>query len=124
LRLLIADDYTDAAESLAMLLGAAGVETAVAFDGEAALDQATRWRPHICVLDLDMPKIDGHEIARRIREQGWPDRPLLIALTGLTTAQDVGRAMEAGFDHYILKPVEPQKLMGLIHGHLSNGSGQ
>jgi DNA-binding response OmpR family regulator len=113
-RVLIADDYVDAAESLALLLSSAGVETDVALDGEQALARANSWRPHVCVLDLQMPKVDGREIARRIREQNWGERPLLIALTGWTSARDRCGALEAGFDHYITKPVDPVVLMNLV----------
>jgi CheY-like chemotaxis protein len=114
LRLLIADDYVDAAESLAMLLSQVGAQTVVAYDGEQALVRAAQWRPHVCVLDIEMPKLDGREVARRIRMQPWAERPLLIALTGWTTAHDARRALEAGFDHYLIKPVEPLKLVRLI----------
>src|SRR5262245_4853346 len=66
-RVLIADDYADAAKSLALVLSIAGIETAIAMDGEEALAVAETWRPHICVLDLLMPKLDGIEVARCIR---------------------------------------------------------
>jgi CheY-like chemotaxis protein len=113
-RVLIADDYVDAAESLALLLSSAGVKTDIALDGEQALARANSWRPHVCVLDLQMPKVDGREIARLIREQNWSERPLLIALTGWTSARDRSSALEAGFDHYITKPVDPAVLMKLV----------
>jgi len=118
LRVLIADDYADAAESLAMLLASAGVDTEIAMDGEQALERANTWRPHICVLDLEMPKLDGREIARQIREQSWCERPLLIALTGWTAAKDQRSALDAGFDHYVTKPVEPAKLVRIIQDYL------
>jgi CheY-like chemotaxis protein len=118
LRLLIADDYVDAAESLAMLFSHSGVETEIALDGEQALARASRWRPHICVFDINMPGLNGREIARRIREQAWAERPLLIALTGLTGAHDMRDAFDAGFDHFMLKPAEPMKLVRIIQNHL------
>jgi DNA-binding response OmpR family regulator len=115
-RVLIADDYMDAAESLAMLLGAdSNFETEVALDGKAALDRANEWHPHICVLDLDMPKVDGREVARQIREQDWSERPLLIALSGWTSVRDRSGALDAGFDHYIHKPVDPSVIVTLVH---------
>jgi DNA-binding response OmpR family regulator len=96
-RVLIADDYMDAAESLALLLAAdSNFETEVALDGQAALDCANEWHPHICVLDLDMPKVDGLKLARQIREQNWSERPLLIALSGWTSVRDRTGALEAG----------------------------
>jgi len=118
LRLLIADDYADAAESLAMLFSHSGVETDIALDGEQALARAIRWRPHICVFDINMPRLNGREIARRIREQAWAERPLLIALTGLTAAHDMRDAFDAGFDHFMIKPAEPVKLVRIIQNHL------
>jgi CheY-like chemotaxis protein len=114
LRVLVADDYPDAAESLAMLFANAGHETRIAQDGEQALALAEQWHPDVCVLDLDMPKIDGCEAARRIREQEWETHPLLIAFSGWTGAEHKYSAVQAGFDHYVMKPVEPQKLMRII----------
>jgi CheY-like chemotaxis protein len=118
-RILIADDYVDAAESMAMLLSRVGIETRVAVEGEQAFTRACGWRPHVCVLDIEMPGLDGNEIARRIRAQQWPERPLLIALTGWTSAQDRRNALEAGFDHYLTKPVEPARLVRIIQTYLS-----
>lgn len=113
-RVLIADDYVDAAESLALVLSISDVHTEIALDGAQALECANSWHPHICVLDLEMPKVDGREIARRIREQNWSERPLLIALTGWTTARDRQDAFDAGFDHYITKPVDPLTIMSIV----------
>ena len=119
LRVLIADDYADSAASLAMLLSSAGVEADIALDGEQALARASHWHPHICVLDLEMPKLDGREVASRIREQAWSERPLLIALTGWTSARDHMSALDAGFDHYVTKPVEPLALVRIIQSYLT-----
>jgi DNA-binding response OmpR family regulator len=117
LRVLIADDYVDAAKSLALVLSIAGIEAEVAMDGEAALACAIRWRPQVCVLDMLMPKLDGREVARRVREQAWGERPLLIALTGRTTAEDRHSAREAGFDHYLTKPANPATLVQIIQNY-------
>jgi CheY-like chemotaxis protein len=122
LRVLIADDYDDSAQSLAMLLSNAGAQTEIAMDGAQALARASRWHPHVCVLDISMPGLDGLETARRIREQGWPDRPLLIALTGWTLPDHRRLALEAGFDHYLTKPVEALKLARIIHTHYSQSA--
>ena len=117
-RVLIADDYADTAESLAMLLASdSDLETDVVLDGEAALKRAQEWQPHVCVLDLDMPKVDGREVARQIREQEWGERSLLIALSGWTSVRDRSGALDAGFDHYIPKPVDPAVIVKLVHGH-------
>jgi DNA-binding response OmpR family regulator len=66
------------------------------------------------VLDLLMPKLDGREVARQVRAQSWAARPLLIALTGWSTERDRTSALEAGFDHYVTKPLEPGWLIRLI----------
>lgn len=116
-RVLIADDYRDAAESLALLLQCAGARTEMALDGRKALSIACLWRPEICVLDLQMPELDGREVARRIRAQTWKHRPLLIALTGWTTQHDRLSAFEAGFDYYVTKPVEPSWLIRRIEAY-------
>ncbi len=119
LRVLIADDYADAAESLSMLLSCVGIETRIALDGEEALERASAWQPHICVLDIGMPGLDGRELARRIRAQSWAERPLLVALTGWTSAHDRRSALEAGFDHYLTKPADPVKLVRVIENYLA-----
>jgi CheY-like chemotaxis protein len=116
-RVLVADDYQDAAESLALLLQCTGARTEIALDGRKALAKASIWRPDICVLDLQMPELDGREVARQIRTQTWKQRPLLIALTGWTTQQDRISALEAGFDYYVTKPVEPSWLVRLIQAY-------
>lgn len=120
-RVLVADDYDDAAESLSLLLQTTGLQTEIALDGKSALEIASRWHPDVCVLDLQMPGLDGREVARQIRTQRWDDRPLLIALTGWTTEHDRTSAMEAGFDHYVTKPVEPTWLIRLIEAHCHTG---
>jgi len=120
LRVLIADDYVDAAESLALLLSRSGIETRCAVEGQQALTRAYGWRPHVCILDIEMPGLDGNEIARRIRAQSWSERPLLIAISGWTSAQDRSNALDAGFDHYLMKPVEPAKLVRIIQSYLDS----
>jgi CheY-like chemotaxis protein len=123
IRVLVADDYSDAAESIAMILNGVGVEACIAVDGEQALARANEWRPHVCVLDLDMPKLDGNEIARRIRGQSWEERPLLIAMTGWVAAANRATALDAGFDHWVGKPFEPAQLVQLIQDYVADRPG-
>lgn len=113
-RVLVADDYQDSAESLALLLQCTGARTQIALDGRQALNIASRWRPDVCVLDLQMPELHGCQVARQIRMQTWSQRPLLVALTGWTTENDRASSLEAGFDYYVTKPVEPSWLVRLI----------
>lgn len=114
LRVLLADDYPDAADSLAIVLSLAGFEVRVARDGERARERVRAWQPHACVLDLSMPKLDGCELARWIRAQTWNERPVLIALTGWGRPADQQRAQEAGFDRHLTKPADPQDLVRML----------
>jgi len=116
-RVLIADDNEDAAASLAMLLGLMGNETRTAPDGLAALDIGAKFSPEIVLLDIGMPKLNGYDAARRIREQQWGAGVVLVALTGLGQDEDRRLSHEAGFDFHLVKPVEPvalEKLLALI----------
>lgn len=114
LRVLVADDSRDIAESLQMLLTMDGFDVVVAFDGEQAFEQAQALRPDIALLDLGMPKLNGYQVARRIRDQPWGARMALIAQTGWGHESDRLRTREAGFDHPIVKPVDPTTLSALL----------
>jgi CheY-like chemotaxis protein len=104
-RVLVVDDNVDAAESLVVLLGMLGHDTARAHDGEAALQQAARFCPDVVLLDLGLPKLSGHDVALRIREQPWGRDVVVVALTGWGQDSDRRRSREAGFDHHLVKPV-------------------
>jgi CheY-like chemotaxis protein len=117
-RVLVADDHPDCADSTALFLSLSGFDTRVAHDGENALRITRAWQPHVCVLDLDMPKIDGWELVRRFRQSPWADRVLMIALTGWTTASARTCAQQAGFDYFLRKPAEPERLLRLIQSAL------
>ena len=113
-RILIADDNADAAELLEMWLKMSGHEVRSAQDGEAALLLAETMQPEILLLDIGMPKLNGYDVARRIRQKPWGSRAVLIALTGWGQEEDLRRSREAGFDHHLTKPVEPSKIDELI----------
>jgi signal transduction histidine kinase/ActR/RegA family two-component response regulator len=104
LRALVVDDNIDAAQSFGMLLEAAGHEVQLAHDGEAALTLADAQAPHVIFLDIGLPKIDGYEIARRLRENSAHRAARLVAMTGYGQRADRERAQAAGFDHYLVKP--------------------
>jgi PAS domain S-box-containing protein len=110
LRVLVVDDNRDAMESMAMLLGFWGHEVSTAGDGTEALDLVQQQRPHVVLLDIGLPGIDGYEVARRIRAQENVGKPVLVALTGYGQAEDRQRAREAGFTLHLVKPVEPDAL--------------
>jgi PAS domain S-box-containing protein len=114
LRILIVDDNRDSADSLGMLLQIMGNDIRMAHDGQEGLDVAEEFRPDVVLLDIGLPKLNGYEACRRIREQSWGRSVVLIALTGWGQEDDRRRSHEAGFDHHMVKPVDPQDLMGLL----------
>ena len=114
LSILIADDNEDAAESLAMLLGLDHHEVHVANDGPSALALAAQVRPQVALLDIGMPGLDGHEVARRLRREPWGASMLIVALTGWGQQEDQLRSQAAGFDHHYTKPVDPQALIDCL----------
>ncbi len=120
-RILVVDDNRDAAESLAMLLELTGNETHTAHDGLEALETAAQVRPDLILLDIGLPKINGYEAARRIREQPWGKRLVLVALTGWGQDEDRQKSREAGFDGHLVKPVDPETLTKLLAGIPSAG---
>ncbi|HET8646655.1 MAG TPA: response regulator [Vicinamibacteria bacterium] len=105
-RVLVADDNVDSAETLAMLLQALGNEVRTVNDGTQAVEESEQFRPHVVLLDIGMPGLDGYEVARLIRGRPWGAQVVLIALTGFGEEEDRRRSREAGFDHHLLKPVD------------------
>lgn len=114
IRVLVVDDNRDAADSLSFLLGSLGCDTAVAYSGEQALDVLHAHRPAVVLLDIGMPEMDGHEVARRIRKVPGFERVTLIALTGWGQQEDLERTRNAGFDHHLIKPADVAALETLI----------
>ncbi len=114
LRLLIVDDNADTAGALAKLLRRAGHEVAVAHDGLEALDCARRQSPEVVILDIGLPGMDGYEVARRLREELARDELLMIAVTGYGQDQDREHALQNGFDHHLVKPVDITELKRLL----------
>jgi CheY-like chemotaxis protein len=113
-RILVVDDNRDSAESLALLLTLTGNETDVAYDGHQAVAAAERFRPDVALLDIGLPKLNGLDLARRIREQPWGKGMVLVALTGWGQDDDRRRSKAAGFDHHMAKPVDLGVLMRLL----------
>ncbi|MGH8566811.1 MAG: response regulator [Gammaproteobacteria bacterium] len=113
LRVLVVDDNTDSAESMAMLLGLQGHETRTALDGPAALEVAQVFRPELILLDIGLPGMDGYEVARRLRTEPHMET-VLIAMTGYGHEQDRREAQAAGFNYYLVKPVDPAALLRVL----------
>ena len=113
-RILVADDNSDSLESLATLLELGGHEVFSAANGALALESAERNLPDVALLDIGMPKLDGYEVARRIRAQPWGRGMTLVALTGWGQDSDRRRSGEAGFDSHLVKPLDLDKLTELL----------
>jgi len=109
-RILLVEDDTPAAESMRHLLRADGYEVRIATTGQEALEAAAHELPHIILLDLGLPDMEGHEVARRLRERKGPARPLVIAITGLGKDADRLQSYEVGIDLHLTKPVSIQEL--------------
>ena len=110
-RILIVDDNVDAADSLAQFLKLAGYQTRVAYDGRMAVEMAEILEPAVVLLDLGLPHLNGHDVARRLRALPWGRSAVLIALTGWGQEGDVQRSRQAGFDEHLTKPVDPEVLL-------------
>jgi CheY-like chemotaxis protein len=111
---LVIDDHRDSAEGLAELLRLAGHEVELAYDGPSALDAVERSPPEVVISDLGLPEMDGFEIARALRDRDRTRELRLIALSGFGDSAAVERALQAGFDHHLTKPVDPRALRALL----------
>ncbi|HEX6636346.1 MAG TPA: ATP-binding protein [Steroidobacteraceae bacterium] len=120
-RVLVADDNRDAAESLAMVLRFAGYDVCTAFSGAEALEVGQRERPRAAIVDIGMPGMSGHEVARRMRLEAWGRNAALIALTGWGQEQDKQAAKAAGFDQHLTKPVDPDAVERALDELLGRG---
>jgi signal transduction histidine kinase len=109
-RILVVDDNADAAESTAAFLRLEGHEVKTVMDGAEALSSVRVFAPHVVVLDIGLPGLDGYAVARRLREQGDTSHALLIAVTGYGSKEDHERAMESGFDYHFVKPTDPRQI--------------
>ena len=114
-RVLVADDNRDAADSLCRILSLYGYEVRAAYDGSAALAVCESFRPHVAVLDIGMPGQSGYDVARRLRERRGADLRL-VALSGWGSEADVQRSRDAGFDQHFTKPIDPAMLNEVLGG--------
>lgn len=110
---MVVDDNLDSADTMAELVRIWGYEVRTAHDGPGALDCARSFRPHVVLLDVGLPDMDGYELARRLRAEGLAGN-LLVSVTGYGHEEDRRKAAEAGFDHHLIKPVDPDTLLRLV----------
>jgi CheY-like chemotaxis protein len=113
-RVLVADDNRDGADIMALLLQQYGYDVSVAHSGPEALTAAAQKKPEVAILDIGMPGMSGYEVAQRIRAEAWGKHMLLIALTGWGQEEDKRKAFKAGFDHHLIKPIDPDALEALM----------
>jgi CheY-like chemotaxis protein len=114
LRILIVEDDVDGALSTAMLLRFNGYEPQVAFDGPSALREVEGEQADVVLLDIELPGMDGYEVARRMRARAGGKNPFFIAITGYGREEDRQRSEEAGIDLHLLKPANPEELLALL----------
>lgn len=120
IKILCVDDSRDAADSEAMLLELVGYDTKACYDGRSAIKLAEGFHPRIGLLDLNMPGMDGDELAGHLRDQA-AGRPLaLVAVTAMSDAESRDRTTAAGFDEHLVKPVEPGELLAIVDGLSQN----
>jgi CheY-like chemotaxis protein len=113
-RVVVADDNHDGADSLAMMLRTFGCDVRTAYDGGGAIEAFEAMHPHVVLLDLGMPGVDGFEAARQIRRRPGGADTLLVAMTGWGQDADRRRTAEVGFDAHLVKPVDPLTLRALV----------
>jgi CheY-like chemotaxis protein len=105
-QVLIVDDNADALASLSMVVRALGSETFDARDGLEAVESASNLRPDVILMDIGMPRLNGYDAARRIRQEPWGHEVLMVATTGWGKEEDRRRSKEAGFDLHLVKPID------------------
>jgi CheY-like chemotaxis protein len=113
-RVLVVDDNHDAADMTAALLEHHGCDVRAVYCGEAAIETARTFQPQLVLLDLGMPGMDGWETCRRLRSQPWGSEVVIAAVTGWGQEEDRRGTTHAGFDHHLVKPVDPNALMRLM----------
>jgi CheY-like chemotaxis protein len=113
-RVLVVDDLRDSADSLSVLLQTLGHDVRTVYGGEAAVQMAESFRPEAIFLDLGMPVVDGFEVCRRVRQQSWGQRVVIVAVSGWGQAEDRRRTAEAGFDHHLIKPADTATVVMLL----------
>jgi CheY-like chemotaxis protein len=112
-RILVVDDNRDTATTCAMLLKSLGHDVATSYDGLDALEQARTLRPNVLFLDIGLPGMNGYELARTLRDEGF-ERETLVAVSGYGQPEDRRRSREAGFDHHLVKPVDQAALVSAL----------
>jgi CheY-like chemotaxis protein len=121
---LVVDDNPDMVTSLGMLLRLLGHEVREAFDGQEAVEAAGDFRPEVVLMDIGLPRLNGYEAAERMRADPAVRGATLIATTGWCQDGDRERSKAAGFNHHLVKPVDPAELIGLLAAEARSRAGR
>ena len=116
-RIVLIEDNLDGSKVVCMVLELMGHEVLAAFDGAEGVALVKSTRPQVVLCDIGLPKMDGYAVIARLRAEMPEPQPLMIALSGYGQAEDRERALQAGFDCHLVKPVDPDALMRLIASH-------
>ena len=116
LRILVVDDNQDSAELLKVMLGIAGHEARIAHDAQSALAEVRTFLPHAAILDIGLPQVNGYDLARKLRQIPGLERMHLVATTGFSGDDDKRLAQSAGFDHFLVKPVDADEIDRILSG--------
>ena len=124
MRVVVVDDNRDGAASMAMMLSLAGHQTRTAHDGLEAIELAEAFRPEVLLLDIGLPKLNGYDTCRRIREQPWGKEMFIVAVTGWGQDEDRRRSEESGFDRHVVKPISFEALQEILAEAQQRGGGE
>jgi CheY-like chemotaxis protein len=114
MRILVVDDCKDTVDSLSILLGLWGHEVRAAYDGAQALATAGEFKPQVVLLDILLPRLNGYQVARQLRQLPEGSTFVLVAVSGYSGSEDFARSQEAGFDRQLVKPIELEELQRLL----------
>lgn len=117
-RVLYVDDYPDVADAAVMLFGLFGFDARAAYNGSSALTLAATFRPEVCFLDLNMPQMEGDELAVKLREQSGDRAMLLVCVTAASGDAIRAQLTNAGFHFHLLKPADPASMLAVLRGEL------
>jgi two-component system OmpR family response regulator len=117
-RVLCVDDHPDVADTAVILLGLFGFDARAAYNGPSALAVAATFRPEVCFLDLNMPVMEGDELAVRLREQAGSRAMLLVCVTAMNSDEVLARLTAAGFHVHLVKPADPDSMLAVMRGQL------
>jgi CheY-like chemotaxis protein len=119
-RVLVVDDNRDAAEMISAVLESSGHDVRIAEDASQALSLADVFHPQLAVLDIGLPVMDGYTLGRELRARMGAEAPILIALSGYGQEEDQRRSEQAGFASHLVKPVDAERLIGLVEKLVAN----